>query len=124
MSKNDSSSDTLPAMWKDNSGSGAAKRFSNTSMHRDMMAGIRPESVLGGEYQVEVTADPSPYGSVRSPGFSGYSSEKIARFRESRRFQKRGGWRRWIIALAALLCLIVLAVGLGVGLRHKHTSSV
>ncbi|RFU33275.1 hypothetical protein B7463_g3080, partial [Scytalidium lignicola] len=122
-SREESSSDTLPAMWKDNSGSAAAKRASTMSMQRELLYGIRPDSVLGGEYQVDISAGPSPYGS-HSSGLGGYSGEKLSRIKENRHIAKRGGWRcLGIGAIAALLCLVALIVGLVLGLRHKHGNS-
>ncbi|KAH8813253.1 hypothetical protein F5884DRAFT_879452 [Xylogone sp. PMI_703] len=122
-SNGDSFSDAVPAMWKDNPGSAAAKRASVMSIQKDLLPGIRPDSVLGGEYQVDISADPSPYG-PDSPGISGYSNEKFTRIRESRHIAKGGGWRRLGIgAIAALLCLVALIVGLVLGLRHQHSNS-
>lgn len=55
------------------------------------------------------------------PAYSDTSAaaEKSGRIRNSNFVTRRGGWWRLLIILAALICVIGLAVGLGVGLtRH------
>jgi hypothetical protein len=72
---------------------------------------------------------PPAYSQFDSTGVEGPHGEKLSDvrkkgFNNNKHIAKRGGWKRLaLLAFFVVLCIIGLAVGLFVGLRHRKKSS-